>query len=83
MWSNIPNGCLEKNSAGQFGKSGIGGTYAHSSSKRVTQEFHKVLDTVSKEKKYLVWMEAPSLGLFKDFFTNSIVEEQPISSNSG
>jgi ribosomal protein S18 acetylase RimI-like enzyme len=41
------------------------------------RSLHEVIDTVSREKKFLAWTEAPPFGLFKVFVTNGIVKRNP------
>jgi len=41
------------------------------------RDLHGVLDSVSCEKKYLAWTEAPPFGMFKMFVTNGIVKRSP------
>jgi ribosomal protein S18 acetylase RimI-like enzyme len=41
------------------------------------RNLHEVIDTVSREKKYLAWTEAPPLGIFKVFVINGIVKRNP------
>jgi len=38
---------------------------------------YEVIDSVSREKKYLAWTEAPPFGLFKTFVTNGLVKRSP------
>jgi ribosomal protein S18 acetylase RimI-like enzyme len=46
-------------------------------SRKHIRAFHKVLDSVSREKKYLAWTEAPPFGTFKALITNCIVNRSP------
>ncbi len=38
---------------------------------------HRVIDLVSREKKYLAWTEAPPFAIFKSFVTNGLVKRTP------
>jgi RimJ/RimL family protein N-acetyltransferase len=38
---------------------------------------HEVIDSVSREKKYLAWTEAPAFAAFRSFVTNGLVTRSP------
>jgi len=38
---------------------------------------YDVIDSVSREKKYLAWTEAPPFGVFKNFVANGLVKRSP------
>ncbi len=44
---------------------------------RHVRDFYRVLDSVSREKKYLAWTEAPPFKDVKSFVRNSIVKGNP------
>jgi ribosomal protein S18 acetylase RimI-like enzyme len=41
------------------------------------RDLHRVIDSVSREKKYLAWTEAPPFGVFKAFVTNGMLKRSP------
>jgi len=45
--------------------------------RRQTRALYDVIDSVSREKKYLAWTEAPPFGIFKVFVTNGILKRSP------
>lgn len=42
-----------------------------------TRALYEVIDTVSREKKYLAWTEAPAFGMFKALVINGILKRSP------